>query len=274
MPTDCKRHIYTLARRKLPRHLRNSENFYFFSFCVLSILFLFPLAPFLFSINQDQSAWSAIIAGTLISVVLTLWRMGLPIVWAQLSYQGVVLWVIIFSAYYSGGVTSPTLVWLGIVPILPLFTVSRVWCYLSLFISIVLVGFLYLGQSNGWISSTRQESPQELALAASMIGLLSVTQLLLIATYDTTRGHDIRFMQRQNQKLKQLSDDLQQTGKYKDRFLNTVSHEMRTPLNAVNGYLGLLATQVNMPTAAISFVQGAQNSAAHLLTVINDLLDE
>lgn len=39
------------------------------------------------------------------------------------------------------------------------------------------------------------------------------------------------------------------------------------------GYLSLLRTTEEIPTIASSYVQGAQNSAAHLLTVINDLLD-
>ena len=273
MTIDIKRLIYTLARKKLPPSLRQNENFYFYTFCVLSIIFLFALAPFFLSINQIRPAWSSALAGLLIVLLLILWRHGLQLVWAQIGYQGILLWAISLNAYHTGGVTSPTLVWLGIVPILPLFTVSRAWCYLSLLISFGLVGVIYWGQRNNWIPITHHETPEELALAASMIGLLCVTQLLLIMTYDTTRGHHIHLMRRQNDKLKQLSDDLQQAGEYKDRFLNTVSHEMRTPLNAVNGYLGLLTTQQDMPTQAMSFVQGAQNSASHLLTVINDLLD-
>lgn len=273
MNIDFKRLIFTLARKKLPRNLRNNENFYFFAFSLLSIVFLFGLAPFFLSIHQTRPAWSGALAGSLITLLLLLWRNQLPLVWAQIGYQSILLWVIVYNAYYTGGVTSPTLVWLGIVPILPLFTVPRKWCYLWLFISFGFVGVIYLGQSNGWIPLAHQETPEELALAASMIGLLSITQLLLITTYDTTRGQHIRLMRRQNDKLKQLSDDLQLASEYKDRFLNTVSHEMRTPLNAVNGYLGLLATQSELSAQTASFVEGAQNSANHLLTVINDLLD-
>lgn len=273
MPVDYKRVVFTVARRQLPRRLRNNENFYFFMFCVSCVFFLFLLTPFFLSINQLRPAWSGALAGVLVTFVLFLWYRGASLVWCQIGYQSTLLWVIVFNSYYTGGVTSPTLVWLGIVPILPLFTVPRSWCYFWLFVSFASVGIIYMGQRYELIPTLHHESPEELALAASMIGLLSITQLLLVTTYDTTQGQHMRLMRRQNDKLKELSDDLQQAGQYKDRFLNTVSHEMRTPLNAVNGYLGLLATQGDMPTQAISFVQGAQNSAAHLLTVINDLLD-
>ena len=273
MSVDYKRVVFTLARRQLPRRLRNNENFYFFMFCVSCVFFLFLLTPFFLSINQLRPAWSGALAGVLVTIVLGLWHKGAPLVWCQIGYQSTLLWLIVFNSYYTGGVASPTLVWLGIVPILPLFTVPRSWCYFWLFVSFASVGIIYMGQRQGLIPILHNESPEELALAASMIGLLSITQLLLVTTYDTTQGQHMRLMRRQNDKLIELSDDLQQAGKYKDRFLNTVSHEMRTPLNAVNGYLGLLATHGDIPTQAISFVQGAQNAAAHLLTVINDLLD-
>ncbi len=273
MASNLKRFIFTAARKKLPVQLRNNENFYFLTFCTLSVIFLFGLTPFFLSINQFRSAWSGALAAFVITILLTLWRYGLPLVWAQIGYQSTLMWVIIYNAYHNGGVTSPILVWLGIVPILPLFTVSRVWCHFWLFSSFSIVGLMYWGQTNNWIPTLHQERHEDLALAASMIGLLCLTQLLLIMTYDITSGQNIRLMRRKNDTLKQLSDDLQKAGEYKDRFLNTVSHEMRTPLNAVSGYLGLLATDVEMHTLALSYVQGAQNAAAHLLTVINDLLD-
>jgi CheY-like chemotaxis protein len=41
----------------------------------------------------------------------------------------------------------------------------------------------------------------------------------------------------------------------------------------VMGYLGLLSSDSQLPQSAAQYVQGARNSASHLLTVINDLLD-
>jgi CheY-like chemotaxis protein/nitrogen-specific signal transduction histidine kinase len=96
---------------------------------------------------------------------------------------------------------------------------------------------------------------------------------MLFMTYDSANAQNIRHIKRKNVKLNTLSQDLQLANVHKDRFLATVSHEMRTPLNAIMGYLGLLRTTDNLPTIATSYVQGAQNSATHLLTVINDLLD-
>ena len=70
-----------------------------------------------------------------------------------------------------------------------------------------------------------------------------------------------------------LSNELKIANVHKDKFLATVSHEMRTPLNAIMGYLGLLDSDAKILPPANTYIHGAQHSAAHLLTVINDLLD-
>jgi signal transduction histidine kinase/CheY-like chemotaxis protein len=117
------------------------------------------------------------------------------------------------------------------------------------------------------------ETHEEMALSAIMIGMLCITQVILVMTYDSANAKTLRYITRKNETLNQLSQDLRIANVHKDRFLATVSHEMRTPLNAIMGYLGLLRNTDQLPTVATSYVQGAQNSAAHLLTVINDLLD-
>jgi signal transduction histidine kinase/CheY-like chemotaxis protein len=192
---------------------------------------------------------------------------------AQIFYQTTLMWGILFNAYYSGGVASPVMSWMGIVPILPLFTVSRRWSYMWLFISFATVVSIYWAQLHGFVPISEAMNQRDLALSAIMIGMLCITQAILVMTYDSANAQNIQHIKRKNEALKSLSQDLQMANVHKDRFLATVSHEMRTPLNAIMGYLGLLRTTDELPTIATSYVQGAQNSAAHLLTVINDLLD-
>jgi signal transduction histidine kinase/ActR/RegA family two-component response regulator len=165
------------------------------------------------------------------------------------------------------------MVWMGIVPILPLFTVSRRWSYVWLTISFSLVIAIYFAQRIGWVPILPHTDPDALAFSATMIGLLTITQVVLVMTYDSANAQTLRHMTRKNEALKTLSQDLQLANVHKDRFLATVSHEMRTPLNAIMGYLGLIKTSKVLPVSSQDYLQGAQNSAAHLLTVINDLLD-
>ena len=275
MPSNLKLRFFTLVRRQLPSNLRSSSNFYFLTFTISALFWLLLLVPFFAYGGLEKQAWSSAICSLIIATSLILWRLGVKINVVQSIFQGAMIWCISYNAYYTGGITSPVMAWMGIVPILPLFTSSRQWSYGWLAITFVSVIAIYLFQVYGFIPAPSGENLNHanLKLSVSMIGLLCLTQLMLVMTYDAANAQALRVMTRKNLILKNLSQNLQQANLYKDQFLATVSHEMRTPLNAITGYLGLLTNLDEIPAFAASYVQGAQNSAAHLLTVINDLLD-
>ena len=58
----------------------------------------------------------------------------------------------------------------------------------------------------------------------------------------------------------------------KSRFLANISHELRTPMNAILGMVDLALRQATDPTAR-DFLQTARESADLLLALLNDLLD-
>jgi PAS domain S-box-containing protein len=75
--------------------------------------------------------------------------------------------------------------------------------------------------------------------------------------------------------LRQASEMAHQANQAKSEFLSRVSHEMRTPLNAVMGFAQLLQLQ-QTPIDSHSLGQYAQHihaAGAHLLALVNDLLD-
>ncbi len=59
----------------------------------------------------------------------------------------------------------------------------------------------------------------------------------------------------------------------KSQFLATISHEVRTPLNAVIGLLGLLKDKHCSPNQQQQYLKTANRSAKHLLTLLNEILD-
>jgi signal transduction histidine kinase/CheY-like chemotaxis protein len=279
MAIDLSRGLYSIVLNKLPRHLRSFEDYFFFSFMVASIMILALTTPLLVYIGLWQPmgpwrpVWSTSLCALVILGLLALWRAGLSIPWLQNFFQATLLTIIFYNAYYTGGVTSPVMVWIGLVPVLPQFIVSRRWSYIWLIIAFVFVVGVYLAQIQGLFPSNVVINQQALTLSALMIGMLCIAQVMIVTIYTSANTQHIRSIERNNLTLQNLSQDLQQAHDHKDKFLTTVSHEMRTPLNALMGYLGLLRTTDQLPTVASSYVQGAQNSAAHLLTVINDLLD-
>ena len=269
------RNIIFFIKNRLPVGMRSKQDIYFVFFVLSALAFIIPTCPWFFILGQERAGTSVAVMATMITVTMLCWRyLKLPLIWAQNMYQSSLLAVILYNAWYMGGLSSPVLVWLGIVPVLPLFTArSRIWVYVWMFLSFSSVWVFYILQIQGVLPMLVQETPEELAFRSLMYAMLLLTQLSLIYSVDMLSESTLRHISRTNNRLNLLSIDLQKANSHKDQFLAMVSHEMRTPLNAVMGYLSLMSTDKRLPEDAVDFVKGAQNSAAHLLTVINDLLD-
>ena len=90
-------------------------------------------------------------------------------------------------------------------------------------------------------------------------------------------GHDIDAAKREDIKRHKILQDAlaaaQQASETKTSFLSRMSHEMRTPLNAIIGYLELGKKHIH-ETDKIEDYIGKSDIAAHqLLSIINDVLD-
>ena len=59
----------------------------------------------------------------------------------------------------------------------------------------------------------------------------------------------------------------------KSVFLASMSHELRTPLNAILGYTQILRRDRSLHERTTSALETVEHSGAHLLTLINDILD-
>ncbi len=59
----------------------------------------------------------------------------------------------------------------------------------------------------------------------------------------------------------------------KSSFLSNVSHDIRTPMNAITGFLALMRDEVNNPGKIMEYIQRIDSASQHLLGLINDVLD-
>lgn len=283
------RKIHIFIKRKLPSSLRQAKHVFFISFSTSTLIGLLAITAWLDWLGNTRGAHATFIASIMVAVSICIWRYS-NVIWGSVLYQLTLLGVVIYNAAFTGGVTSPALGWLAIIPLFPLFTASRQWALGSISISLFSVLALYFAQSHGMlpvIDDVQQfslqsvgEDPahlqttwQSMAFAAGMFALMLFAQMILLQTYDTTNEEHLHKLRQSNKRLEALSTNLKLANTHKDQFLAMVSHEMRTPLNAVMGYLGLLSADTRLPPPAEQYVEGARNSASHLVTVINDLLD-
>ena len=126
-----------------------------------------------------------------------------------------------------------------------------------------------------------------LVLSWSVIGPIqrTGTRLAEIAAGDFSRhvevpnrdelGELASNLNRMNDELRRLYEELETVSRHKSEFLANMSHELRTPLNAVIGFSELLQLGVpgELNEQQRAYVDDVLESGQHLLALINDILD-
>ena len=91
--------------------------------------------------------------------------------------------------------------------------------------------------------------------------------------YDLIFGRDIT---REHQRLEDDRTKLMQVeeaSQSKTTFLSRMSHEIRTPMNGIIGMLALAEGKMQKQDPAMQYLDKADELSAHLLSLINDILD-
>ena len=80
---------------------------------------------------------------------------------------------------------------------------------------------------------------------------------------------------RMNDELGRLYDELETVSQHKSDFLANMSHELRTPLNAIIGFSEVLQQQMfgELNQQQLGYVDDVLVAGRHLLSLINDILD-
>jgi signal transduction histidine kinase len=92
------------------------------------------------------------------------------------------------------------------------------------------------------------------------------------------REYNQRLVDRLEQKIKELSQANQalvHTDLMKSRFINLAAHELRSPLAALHGYMGLLNSQLmaNPDENTLQIIEGVNSSVDRLRGIVQDMLD-
>ena len=83
----------------------------------------------------------------------------------------------------------------------------------------------------------------------------------------------IRQEKEQQARLSHALNLAEQANNAKSEFLSRMSHEMRTPMNAIIGLVALAGQDVEKPDVVRDYLDKIQVSSRHLLNLINDVLD-
>ncbi len=113
-----------------------------------------------------------------------------------------------------------------------------------------------------------------LELSGKLCRINNERVILTVARDISERKLAENYLIEMNNKLKRVNEELVKTGQYKNDFLNTMTHELKTPLTAI---LILTSELLSESTGGLTeqqaeYLKDIQDSAKQLLDMINDLL--
>lgn len=83
----------------------------------------------------------------------------------------------------------------------------------------------------------------------------------------------VRRQEKQQEQLKEALNMAQAANRAKTTFLNNMSHDIRTPMNAIIGFTNLAAGHIDDKAKVSDCLSKIDKSSSHLLSLINDVLD-
>lgn len=83
---------------------------------------------------------------------------------------------------------------------------------------------------------------------------------------------DVTAQKERERALEKAKKNAEESDKQKEIFLTNMSHEMRTPMNAIVGF-SLLLSETNLNKQQSEFLESIRVSSDNLLHIINDILD-
>ena len=94
-----------------------------------------------------------------------------------------------------------------------------------------------------------------------------------ITVEDQRRQELYRQINKSNEALKSALDRAEAATQAKSEFLSNMSHDIRTPMNAVMGFTALLAKEPDNGVKVREYTRKISAASNHLLGLINDILD-
>ena len=95
----------------------------------------------------------------------------------------------------------------------------------------------------------------------------------LLILYITTKRKSEQKLKANNAKLNEAVRSAEEANKYKSDFLSRVSHDMKTPMNAILGLSDLAQREVSDKKAVGDYLKKIDISSHYLLHLINDILE-
>ncbi len=125
------------------------------------------------------------------------------------------------------------------------------------------------------ISVFQNQSSSILRIVSILVGVVLVTAggVIFLVFKDRTQRHSMKLEKKHRDELESALILAEQANKAKTTFLNNMSHDIRTPMNAIIGFTALATSHIDNKERVKDYLEKITKSSNHLLSLINDVLD-
>ncbi len=193
------------------------------------------------------------------------------------------IFCIFWSCYFYGGVTSPTLAWVLVIPLLAFFYIGSS-SKLALIVQVMFAANVVIFSSFYFFgfhvnNNLPVAAMQGLGLVSTTAAALYVAMMALYYAQIQASHGELESEMRQHvataTALRAATEEAERASAAKADFLAKMSHELRTPLNAVIGYSQILLedAEIEDDKASVADLTKIQTAGQHLLKLVNEILD-
>lgn len=183
------------------------------------------------------------------------------------------LMLVTYIASQTGAINSSALVWLNVlaVPVLLLQgpRAALAWIVMVLVTLLMLLLGALMGHLDSHIHLTQQAVPWAFMNQSLAMGNL----MLAVRLYEYLHAQQMKQLHERNAEIQRTHEALLLAQAHKDEFVAAVGHELRTPMNAILGFNGVLRQELADRPEQVEVVDHIRRSTGHLLQVVNDILD-
>ena len=129
------------------------------------------------------------------------------------------------------------------------------------------------GISPGMIDETNEYISEKMLSTESLLNRNSVVQMIIIMIALVIMFSIYSLVMKRQKEAEKERIKAEEASQSKTIFLSNMSHDIRTPMNAIIGYANLADRDENSAEEMREYIKKIQTSSHHLLALINDVLE-
>lgn len=176
-------------------------------------------------------------------------------------------------AMQTGGINSLPMMWLTAIPVLPLFLIGLRGTAYWFVITLVSIAFMHYLTVSNKVSGGNAHVFEHIPWGYLTVTALTLILMIGIRLYDQIHRLQMRQLEDSNEALRQTHETLIHLQNLRDEFVASVGHELRTPMNAILGFNGVLRDQLAHDPQMLNTVGHIHDATHQLLGLVNDILD-